>query len=139
MIRKILVANDGSEGASKAFTAALELAAGLKACLHMISVEQLSLAPTTIGEVDEEKRAANHIFDQVIERARMRAHRMEVALECHIVVGDPIPTITRFAAQESFDLLVVGFHGHSALYRTLLGSTAEQLVETAPCAVLVVK
>ncbi len=38
-----------------------------------------------------------------------------------------------------FDLLVVGYMGHSALYNRLIGSTAERLVEHAPSAVLVIK
>jgi hypothetical protein len=37
-----------------------------------------------------------------------------------------------------FDLLVVGYMGHSALYNRIIGSTTDRLVELAPCAVQVV-
>ncbi len=41
MFRKILIANDGSEGAARALSAAIKLAKGQGAELHMISVEEL--------------------------------------------------------------------------------------------------
>jgi hypothetical protein len=37
-----------------------------------------------------------------------------------------------------FDLLVVGYMVHSALYNRIIGSTTDRLVELAPCAVQVV-
>ena len=57
----------------------------------------------------------------------------------HVVVGHPVPIISDFVASEGFDLLVVGYMGHSALYNRLIGSTTDRLVEHAPSAVLVVK
>jgi len=36
-------------------------------------------------------------------------------------------------------LLVIGFHGHAAIYERLIGGTADRLVRMAPAAVLVVK
>jgi nucleotide-binding universal stress UspA family protein len=41
MYGKILIANDGSEGGTRALAHALELAHRLKANLHMICVEEL--------------------------------------------------------------------------------------------------
>ena len=40
---------------------------------------------------------------------------------------------------QRFDLLVVGYMGHSALYNRIIGSTTDRLVELAACHVLVVK
>ena len=52
MIEKILIAHDGSEGAQRAFDAALELAKSLRASLDMISVEEYSIHDgKTIDEV----------------------------------------------------------------------------------------
>jgi nucleotide-binding universal stress UspA family protein len=44
-----------------------------------------------------------------------------------------------FIKEENFDLLVIGFMGHSALYERVMGSTCQSLVRLAPCTVLVVK
>ena len=69
MPRRILVANDGSEGAAKAFAAAIALARQSKAELHMICVEELPRFPTSVEEVIEEKQEANHRFAEVIAKA----------------------------------------------------------------------
>ena len=55
MFKKILIANDGSEGAARALSAAIELAKEHEAELHMISVEELPRYPASIDEVVEEK------------------------------------------------------------------------------------
>ena len=39
----------------------------------------------------------------------------------------------------TFDLVVVGSHGHSALQRVLLGSVADTVMRHAPCPVLVAR
>jgi nucleotide-binding universal stress UspA family protein len=41
--------------------------------------------------------------------------------------------------EQRFDLLVVGFMGHSQLYERIIGGTTDRLVRLAPCTVLVVK
>ena len=62
-----------------------------------------------------------------------------LALECSIVPGHEVKAIVDFAAQGGFDLLVVGFTGHSAAYEHLWGGTSHNLTRMAPCSVLVVK
>jgi nucleotide-binding universal stress UspA family protein len=139
MYKKILIANDGSEGAAKALATAIELARRLQAPLHMISVEEMPRFPTTVDEVIEEKRQANRLFDRVIGRARAKAKAARVKLETHVVTGHAVPSITEFIEREGCDLLVIGYMGHSALYNRLIGGTTDRLVELAPCQVLVVK
>ena len=86
MFEKILVAHDGSEGAQKAFDAALELVSRLRGSLHMISVEEnLPRYAETIMEVDEEKEAEDTYFGQLAAQARRRAALRSVSLECSIV------------------------------------------------------
>jgi nucleotide-binding universal stress UspA family protein len=139
MYRKILVANDGSDGASKAMGAALELAKRLGAELHMISVEELPRFPTSVDEIVEDKSDAGRFFKHVVGRARTRAAEHGIGLQVHVVPGHAVPSIVEFVDRERFDLLVVGFMGHSALYNRLIGGTTDRLVELAPCQVLVVK
>ena len=139
MYSKILIANDGSEGAGQALRTAINLASVLHAELHMISVEELPRFPATIDEVDEEKHEANRIFDLVIARARVHAKAAHVKIETHVVAGHAVSSIVEFIEREGCDLLVIGYMGHSALYNRLIGSTTDRLVELAPCEVLVVK
>jgi len=139
MYKKILIANDGSEGAAKALKVALSLTKGLDAQLHMIAVEELPRFPASIEEVVEEQRDAKHQLAKVAQQARAKAKAQDVVLEVHLVAGHPVPTIVDFVGKGEFDLLIVGYMGHSAIYNRLIGSTTDRLVELAPCAVLVVK
>jgi nucleotide-binding universal stress UspA family protein len=139
MYRKILVANDGSPGALKALVGAIEMAKRDDAALHMITVEELPRFPASIDEVEEEKAEANHRLAPVIAAARAQAQAVGVALETHLLPGHPVHTIVALINEEHFELLVVGFMGHTRLYEQIIGSTTERLVRLAPCAVLVVK
>jgi nucleotide-binding universal stress UspA family protein len=139
MHRKILVANDGSDGAAKALNVAIALAKQAKAELHMICVEELPRFPASVEEVIEEKQEANHRFAEVIAKAAAEAKSHHIKLTTHVLAGHAVPRIVEIIEQDHFDLLVVGFMGHTALYNRLIGGTTDRLVEMAPCSVLVVK
>jgi nucleotide-binding universal stress UspA family protein len=131
--------HDGSAGAAKALSAAIALARQHNGELHMISVEELQRIPATIDEIVEEETEARRRLQATAEAARALARAQNVALVTHIVAGHPVSAIVDFIGREGFDLLIVGFMGHSALYNRLIGSTTDRLVELAPCAVLVIK
>ncbi len=139
MHKKILHGLDGSEGSFKALAEAIALSKRCGAELHTISVEEIPHYPGAIGEVVEEKRAANHKFRDAIDKAQAEAIEEGVRLQSHVFVGHEVKTIVEFITEKSFDLLVIGFMGHSALYERVMGSTCQSLVRLAPCSVLVVK
>jgi nucleotide-binding universal stress UspA family protein len=139
MFRKILVANDGSKGGQAALAAALDLAKRLDIGLAMICVEEAPRFPASIDEVTEAMADAEGVFDKVIAAAKALAVGRGVAFETHVVVGHPVSSIVDFIQHDGYDLLVVGYMGHSALYNRIIGSTTDRLVELAPCQVLVVK
>jgi nucleotide-binding universal stress UspA family protein len=139
MFEKILVAHDGSDGAQRAFDAAIDLASRLHATLHMISVEEdLPRYAETMLEVDEEEEEDTY-FGQLADQAKRQAALHSVALECSIVPGHEVKAIVDFAAKGGFDLLVVGFTGHSAVYEHVWGGTSHNLTRMARCNVLVNK
>jgi nucleotide-binding universal stress UspA family protein len=139
MFKKILIANDGSEGAFKALDAALRLAHSHKAQAHMICVEEIQWIPGSREEVIGDKELADRKFAEVVVKAEAEAKRHRVKLLSHIVVGHAVAAIVDFVERDGFDLLVTGFMGHSALYNRMIGSTTDRLVELASCTVLVVK
>ena len=139
MYSKILVANDGSPGAMRALSAALTTAKQEAAALHMVTVEELPWFPASIDEVDEEKTEANHRLTPMIDAARAQAHAAGLAIEAHLLPGHAVQAIVGLVKEQHFDLLVVGFMGHTRLYEQIIGSTTERLVRLAPCSVLVVK
>jgi nucleotide-binding universal stress UspA family protein len=109
MFKKILIANDGSEGASKALGAALSLAHSHKAQLHMICVEETQWIPGSREEVIGDKELADRKFAEVVAKAETEAKHHRVKLTSHIVVGHSVPAIVDFIARDRFDLLVTGF------------------------------
>jgi nucleotide-binding universal stress UspA family protein len=139
MHKKILHGLDGSDGSFKALTVAVDLAKRYRAELHTISVEEIPHYPGTIGEVVEEKRIANGKFGIVVEKAHEIAKKADMSLNSHVIVGHEVKTIVEFIKKYDFDLLVIGFMGHSALYGRVMGGTCQNLVRMAPCSVLVVK
>jgi nucleotide-binding universal stress UspA family protein len=139
MPKKILHGLDGSKGSLAALAEALELANRYGAPLHTISVEEVPRYAGAIGEVVEEKDLANHRFAEALAEARRMAAAANVPVQCHVIVGHEVKTIIEFIKAHGFDLLVVGFLGHSALYDRVMGSTCQSLVRLAPCSVLVVK
>jgi nucleotide-binding universal stress UspA family protein len=139
MYSKILVANDGSAGGQKAFTAGIELAQKVSAELHMVIVEELPRFPATIDEIAEEKDEANHRFAPVIDAAKAQAEAAGLTIETHLLPGHVVDAVIGLIKRLNIDLLVVGFMGHSQLYQRIIGSTTDRLVRLAFCAVLVVK
>ncbi len=139
MFKKILHANDGSEGAFRALSVALDLARQSKAELHLVSVEEISQFPETIEEVRAEKGAADRRFRKVMKRARNLAAARKVELKTHVLTGHPVVSILDVAKDLGADLLVIGATGHYALHERMIGSRADRLVHLSSCPVLVVK
>ncbi len=139
MFKRIVVANDGSEGGLKALSLACDLAKRHGASLHMISVEELPNIPASIDEIVETKSEENHKFHDALAKARALAKKKAVKLDAEVVAGHAVAAVLAYVKAKKADLLVVGFMGHSALYERIIGGTADRLVRLAPCPVLVVK
>jgi nucleotide-binding universal stress UspA family protein len=140
MYKKILHANDGSEGAFKALRAAIELSKITGAELHMVLVAEIDEFPETIGEVKAERTTAERRYRDVVQRAQKAAEARGVTLaKPHLLTGHTIRVITDLAGRLGADLLVVGASGHSGIFERLLGTKADRLVDLSPCSVLVVR
>ena len=140
MFKRILIANDGSEGARKALHAAIALAKTFGAEIQSISIkERPSHYAETVGEVMEEQEDADSFFARVSAEAKAMAAQDGVDLKYTVLAGHEVETIIRFARDGCFDLLVVGFMGHSRAFGRIWGGTSQNLARTSPCSVLVVK
>jgi nucleotide-binding universal stress UspA family protein len=138
--KKILVAFDGSEGSRKALERAVKLTYCFEAELHSISVEvDLPHYVATIGEFDEVKLQKDAYFEQLNKEAVTLAAAGGVKLTTHLLAGHAVDTICSFCEEGGFDLIVVGFTGHSRIYERIWGGTSRNIARFAPCAVLIVK
>jgi nucleotide-binding universal stress UspA family protein len=139
MIRKIAVGFDGSDGAWKALQEAVRLARLEKAELWVISIEELPRYPGAPSEVNEEREAANSYLHTIHQEAATLANREGVTLHTDIRIGHPARGLVDYVSERGIDLLVLGHSGHSSLWGTFLGTTADKVVRHAPCSVLVVR
>lgn len=67
----------------------------------------------------------------------LRASGFEV--ETRVLDGNPVATMTALALREKVDLVLLSTRGRGALINTLLGRTAQRIVQHAPCPVLSVR
>jgi len=146
MIKRILLATDGSEPAKSAETMALFLARRLDAELVALFVKDIRLirfpelldfgaltipVPTYHEAVD---RALEERGRAILERLKKEAEG--IRFDGVIRTGIPYEVIVEEA--RTFDLLVMGRAGEQAGHEaTGLGSTVERVVRTSPVPVLV--
>lgn len=139
-LEKILVPVDFSGSSQRALREADELATASGARLLLVHVLQDIHFPTV--ELLEHYGMPD-LHAQMRERAQQRLE--ELARQCGAAArpilreGDPAGEIADLAQQEDADLVVIAPHGRTALERFLLGSTAQRVVASAPCSVLVVR
>ncbi len=138
-MKKILVGLDGSDGSFKAFAEGLAFAKVFNAAIETISVEEIPHFAETIGEIVDEKKTEDTKFGSAIRMVREIARKNDVSIHSHVVIGHEVKSIIEFVLEHKFDLLVIGFMGHSALYDRVMGGTCQGLVRLAPCSVFVVK
>lgn len=146
MFNRILVANDGSQGACKALQVAIDLARQYEAELHHITVEeglprhiQVNGGALEFGRVLYTAQEAVNYSRQVSQEGCKAAMAEGVKMISYVVRGDAIEEITRFVNEQGFDLIVIGYAGHSAMFGHNWGSSSEKLTELSSCSVLVVK
>jgi len=60
-------------------------------------------------------------------------------LESRVAVGAPAEKILEMVGQEKIDLIIMGTHGRRGLERTIFGSVADKIVQSAPCPVITLR
>jgi universal stress protein A len=143
-VKRILHATDFSRFSTPAFKMATELARALKAELilfHALQPLESGPGPAYIPaaklEADRaaELSAAQRKLDAMSRAARKARLRVSTILGHHAAPE----AIAEAARARRVGLVVVGTRGRTGLSRIVLGSTADELVRTSPCPVLVVR
>jgi nucleotide-binding universal stress UspA family protein len=138
--RRLLLAFDGSDGSEIAAVHAAILSKRLRADLYAVWVRgRLPHYPETIDEIDEEEESAHEFFDRLKERLEMIARDNGIVIRSQMRAGNPARIIVELAHELASDLVIVGSRGHSRLWGSFLGHTADRLSEHAPCSVLIVR
>jgi len=136
---KILLANDGSEGAESASEVAAEIAATtgseltILVALSLVTPYPSRLAQDTWGNT---KHQASSFAEQ--EATRLSAET-STTVEGRLVLGRPDVEIVRAGEDLGADMIVVGSRGIGAVRRAVMGSVSDSVVRHAHCPVLVVR
>jgi nucleotide-binding universal stress UspA family protein len=141
----IVVATDLSPIAKNACEVGLAIARAARARLTLVYVippQVVVHAGLPIGirsEVEGLDRKAREADRRRLEALAAKARRGGVRASAVMQEGDPVAELLRIARNARPDLLVIGTHGRGGAAHLLLGSVAEKVVRSAPCAVLAVK
>jgi nucleotide-binding universal stress UspA family protein len=138
----VVVGFDGSPAAMYAVRAAADEAAYRGRTLHVVRAWMLSNAaaetgapPGTVPSLVEVEEAVRASVDRAVDVAR-EAHP-DLRVVGHVCHSRPAQTLVE--AGRLAELVVISRRGQGGFVNLLLGSTADQVVRHAPCAVLVVR
>jgi universal stress protein A len=144
---KILVPIDFSEHSRKTVAYAMKTAFRHNSTIYLLHVFQIpDYVVTTFArrrqnsaEVQSHIDAAEQEARETLETYADELSKKGFKVQPYLRVGYPFDEIVLMANHFDVDLIIIGSHGRGAISRLLVGSTAERVVEHAPCPVLVVK
>ncbi len=145
---RILLAVDGSVSSDRATELVGSFALPPDSLIRVVSVQQpyvdvLAMSWASVGDAagineTEEQIDARHLREAV-ERAERVLDKTGVKVEGFLLRGRPASAIVDEARAMASDLVVVGSRGHGTIATMVLGSTASEIVDHAPCPVLVAR
>jgi len=144
MLKKILIATDGSETSMRAANMAVSIGKASGASLtavYVLDVHRLAQLPgyaAMPGIKDNLMELMLKEGGEALEEIGDMARDANVAYERVVVEGDPGEELLKLCSDQGFDLIVLGSIGKSGLTKFLLGSVAEKVVRHAHIPVLVV-
>ena len=146
MIKKILVAIDGSEASKHAMDFALDLAEQTLAEIRLLTVVPPVLLPP-LGLIKVKSKAIEEFHSELetvfckilakyLDEVQKRAHKLKVSTS--LEKGEPHKKILQTAKLGNFDLIVMGSRGLSSRF-TALGSVSSRVIDEALCPVTIIR
>jgi len=141
-MKTILTPVDFSSATAHVIQAAVELAnsgSGEIVLLHVVQPPMVTsdygLALENVQEIFAvSEKAASRQLAHLADNLRKKGVPARVIQ----VSGAPVPNIVETAAKVRANYVVMGSHGHTALYDLIVGSTTHGVLKKATCPVLVV-
>ena len=141
-MKTIIVAVDFSANTPPVVRAAVELADAVQGRLVVTTVVSLPIVATDNGlgveVMTDGLEAAEAAADLQLGRIAAGLAHDKVPCETVKLTGQPAASILELASERNADYMIIGSHGHSALYDLLVGSTAHAILTRASCPVMVV-
>ena len=145
MFGSIVVGTDGSDTATEAVRAAVDLAKSVGAKVQLVSAyepvsnQRLREENTQVPEDMQWMVNPREDVDATLDGACELATNAGVDVEKFARQGDPADAILDVAEETKADLIVVGNKGMTGARRFLLGSVPNKVSHHAPCSVLIIR
>jgi len=140
MVRRVLLAYDGSRSGRTALLECADINAFLHAEIHLLAVAPLTAGLyLTEGFVPETlQEEENQRFKEVLDEGLGLLAERGINATGHLITGEPVDEICRRASEIGADLIIVG-HRRNTFFmaRWWKGSLGASLIENAPCNVLI--
>jgi nucleotide-binding universal stress UspA family protein len=142
---RILVPTDFSAPSDAALDSARGLAARFGASLYLLHVLEEGFASGAFGlegYAPESRESRSVRFDDAMQRLATKltpADRTTLRARTEVIFGTGAPAILDYAADNAFDLIVMGTHGRTGVAHLVMGSMAETVLRSAPCPVMTVR
>lgn len=141
MLRKILLAFDGSENSMKAADYALTMAKNNNAEVEIVHVRESVTSYSTrlvYDAVEMEKELASEA-EEVIARGVEKFKDSGVTFTTKIKIGHPAEVICEEAEEIGATEIVIGSRGMNDVTRFFLGSVSHKVLTHAHCTTVVVR
>ncbi len=141
-MKTILAPIDFSPISDTVVAEAASLAKALKARVVFFSAVQPPIVVSEYAPLLENIAEINAAGEKNAQRQltmlELKLEEAGVAVESSYAVGAPISLIVSQAEKCAADYIVMGSHGHTALYDLLVGSTTHGVLMRAKCPVMIV-
>ncbi|HRE81048.1 MAG TPA: universal stress protein [Opitutaceae bacterium] len=140
-MKTILAPVDFSEASDAVLKAAISLASVYEGRIVLLHVVQPPVLTSDFGvgieNIAEIAALAETAATKNLRRAEAKVTRAGMASQSVVATGAPIPLILKQAERSKADFIVMGSHGHTALYTLLVGSTTQGVLKGSTCPVVV--
>lgn len=141
-MKTILTPIDFSDASDAVIEASVQLATATAAELVLLHVVTPPVVASEYGlimeNVSEIVAAAEKASAKKLEALVAKLAARDLPVRSLQFVSTPVESILTAAKEEQAGYIVMGSHGHSALYDLIVGSTTHGVLDKAPCPVLIV-
>lgn len=145
--KKILVPVDGSDNSLKAVTHAGYLASSLKCEVGLLNVIVIPNDIYLYGHpghlyISNTPNESIEIIKENASKVILKARKLlpeGIVVKDFIVQGSPGETITQFAQENNYNLIIIGSRGLGLIKGVLMGSVSTYVVHNTKCPSMVIK
>lgn len=147
MVSKILVGYDGTPSSDRALEFGLDLAEKYSASISILNVVELpvfgnsgdpiAVSAGVAGFIKDLRGAHEFILTKAKEKAAIL--KPNIVAMTTLKEGNPPDQIVSTAAEDGFDIVVVGHGGEGRLTEMFLGGVSERVAHMARCTVVIAR